>query len=303
VSDMLPFTGDRSWSMPAEGHTYPRGGMPEGHVRMVGTDYFRTMGIPIRKGRDFRDGDGTNAPPVAIINEAMAHTLWPDRDAVGQRIMQGTPVTVVGVVGDVRFGALEKPFVGEVYFPITQHYNRSRVDLLVRTTLPLAQLAVAARAALPPMARSAESMSWSPMQDLLDRAASPRRFVVVLLSGFAAFAVLLAMLGIYALISYGVTQRRQEIGIRLALGATAGDVRSTILRGSLTLAVVGTSVGGVCALVAIPAIRGMLFGVTWADPVSFLGAAVILFTVAATAGLLPARRAARVDPSVVLRSD
>jgi predicted permease len=301
LSDMLPFTGDRSWSMPAEGQTYKRGGMPEGFVRVIGTDYFRTMGIPMRAGRDFRDGDTPDSPDVVVINESMAHMLWPDRSAIGQHINQFTSfVTVIGVVGDVRHGALESPFTGEVYFSLHQHPG-SRIDLIVRTTLPLAQLATATRSALPPAARDAARSSWTSVQDAIDHVASPRRFVVVLLGGFASFALLLAALGIYALISYGVTQRRKEIGIRLALGASAGNVRGSIIRGTLGLAIGGMALGVVGALVVVPAMNGLLFGVTWSDPASVVGARALLVVGATVAGGLPARRAARVDPSVVLR--
>ncbi len=301
LSDMLPFTGDRSWGMPAEGETYQRGNVPEGFVRVIGTDYFHTMGIPMRSGRDFGDIDTPDSPPVVIINESMAHTLWPDRSAIGRRI--GRPknfVTVIGVVGDVRHGALESPFTGEVYYPLHQEFG-SRIDLIVRTTLPLAQLSQAARGALAPVAHEAAKNAWTPVQDVIDHVASPRRFVVMLLGGFASFALLLAALGIYALISYGVTQRRQEIGIRIALGATTNNVRESILRGTIALALGGMLLGVVVAMLVVPAMNGLLFGVTWTDPASFVGAIGLLVVVAAVAGLIPAQRAARVDPSVVLR--
>jgi ABC-type antimicrobial peptide transport system permease subunit len=139
------------------------------------------------------------------------------------------------------------------------------------------------------------------VQELIDHVASPRRLVVVLLAGYAGFAVLLAALGIYALISYGVTQRRQEIGIRIALGASSADVRGTIMRGTLALAAGGIALGVAGALLVVPAMGGMLFGVSWSDPVSFAGALVLLFLVAAAAGWLPAHRASRVDPSAALR--
>jgi predicted permease len=303
LNDMLPFTGDRSWGMRAAGRVYSRGQMPEGFVRFVHTDYFRTMGIPLRAGRDFNDADSPDAPPVVIINASMAHTLWPDQNAIGQRMQQGnTTLTVVGVVGNVRHTALESPFTGEVYFPMRQSFGFSRVDLVVRTSLPLSQLATSARTALEPVAPLAAKNQWSSMQELIDQVASPRRFVVVLLGGFAAFAVLLAALGIYALISYGVTQRRQEIGIRLALGASASNVRQSVLRGTLELAVAGAALGVVGAMVVVPAMRALLFGVSWTDPVSFGGALAILLLVSTLAGLLPAYRASRVDPSVALRA-
>ncbi len=301
LNDLLPFTGDRSWAIPAEGRVYQRGQYPEGFIRNVGTDYFRTMSIPIRAGRDFTDADSRGAPPVVIINESMARTLWPDRSAVGQRISQGKVFpTVVGIVGDTRHTTLESPFTGEVYFPLAQNYA-GRVDLVVRTSLPLPQLAASARAALEPIAPVAAKGEWSSIQDLIDRVASPRRFIAALLSGFATFAVVLAALGIYALISYGVTQRRQEIGIRIALGASASDVRGSIMRNTLMLAVAGLALGVAGAIVVVPTMRGLLFGVTWSDPVSFTGALAILLLVAAAAGLVPAHRASRVDPTVALR--
>jgi predicted permease len=301
LSDMLPFTGDRSWAIPAEGRVYQRGQYPEGFIRIIADGYFRTMRIPLRAGRDFTAADSRNAPPVVIINESMAQTLWPGRSALGQRILQGkTLLTVVGVVGDTRHTTLETPFTGEVYFPLAQA-STSRVDLVVRTSLPLAQLSTAARTALASVAPVAAKGQWSEMQDLIDEVASPRRFVVVLLGGFASFAVMLAALGIYALISYGVTQRRQEIGIRIALGATTSDVRSAIMRNTLSLAVAGLVLGIAGAMLVVPAMSGLLFGVTWSDPISFVGALAILFFVAAMAGLLPAQRASRVDPSIALR--
>ena len=301
LNDMLPFTGDRSWAIPVAGRAYKRGQFPEGFTRVIGNGYFRTMGIPMRAGRDFTDADTRDAPPVVILNESMARALWPDRNAIGQRIQQGSALpTVVGVVGDARHTALENAFTGEVYFPLGQYFT-SRVDVVVRTSLPLSQLAASARSALEPIAPVAAKGQWSRMQELIDKVASPRRFVVELLGGFATFAVVLAALGIYALISYGVTQRRQEIGIRIALGASARDVCSSIMRNTLSLAVAGMVLGIAGAIVVVPTMSGLLFGVTWSDPVSFAGALAILFLVAAMAGLLPAHRASRVDPSVALR--
>jgi predicted permease len=299
---MLPFTGDRSWGMPAEGHTYPRGQMPEGFVRIVHTDYFRTMGIGLLEGRDFNAGDSPDSPPVVVINQTMARKLWPDRAAMGQHLQQGKdPLTVVGIVSDVRHGTLESTMTGEVYFPMRQRLGFSRVDLVVRSTLPMPQLTTAARAALEPIAPQASKGQWTTMQDLIDSVASPRRFVVMLLGGFATFAVLLAAIGIYALISFGVTQRRQEIGIRLALGAAASDVRRSVMQGTWRLALIGAVLGMLGAMLLVPAMGSMLFGVAWNDPASFVAALVILLITASVAGLFPAYRASRVDPSIALR--
>jgi ABC-type antimicrobial peptide transport system permease subunit len=260
------------------------------------------MSISIRAGRDFTAADTRDAPPVVIINASMARELWPDRSPIGQRIRQGKSLlTVIGIVGDTRHTSLENAFTGEVYFPLTQNYT-SGVDLVVRTSLPLSRLSASARAALEPIAPVAAKARWSMMQGLIDKVASPRRFVVVLLGGFAAFAVVLAALGIYALISYSVTQRRQEIGIRIALGASASDVRDSVIRNTLSLAGAGMALGSAGAMLVVPTMSGLLFGVTSSDPVSFVGALVILLVVAVTAGWLPAHRASRVDPSVALRA-
>ncbi len=304
LSDMLPFAGDRSWGIAGEGQVYERGQYPEGFVRVVSDGYFTTMGIQLKEGRDFTAGDVASSEAVVIINESLAHKLWPDRDAINQVIARaGNPGgrRVIGVVADVRHGTLEHGFTNEVYFPMRQFTDFGLVNLVVRTELPAAQLALSTRAALGPMAPEAAKQQWHPLQALIDKAASPRRFVVLLLGGFTVFALMLAALGIYALVSYGVSQRTQEIGIRLALGAPTGAIRGQILRGTLVLACAGMVIGGIGAAVLVPSLRGLLYGIGWADPASFAGAMLMLTAVAACAGYFPARRASRVDPSVALR--
>jgi predicted permease len=304
LGDILPFGGDRSWSIIGQGQVYARGQAPEGFVRVVSDGYFAAMGIPLKEGRDFTAGDVAASEAVVVVNETMAHTLWPGVDPVNQIIARGgNPIgrRVVGVVADVRHGTLEHAFTGEVYFPMRQFPDYGSVNLVVRTALPPSQLAVATRAALGPMAPEAAKQQWRPLQTLIDKVASPRRFVVFLLGGFTVFALTLAALGIYALVSYGVNQRTQEIGIRLALGAPVGAVRAQILRGTLMLAGAGMVIGAVGAAMLVPSLRGMLFGIGWADPASFAGAMAVLVAVAMCAGYFPARRASRVDPSVALR--
>ena len=303
VNDLLPFTGDRSWGMVAEGHTYPRGQMPEGFVRVVHTDYFRTMGIPLRAGRDFNMGDTPESPLVVIINQSMAHTLWPDRDALGQRMQQGKDLLTRRSASWATSGTRRSRARSRAK-SITRCASASASRAWISScdrSLPVAQLAASARAVLEPIAPQAAKGQWTTMQELIDGVASPRRFVVMLLGGFAAFAVLLAAIGIYALISFGVTQRRQEIGIRLALGAAASDVRNSVMQGTLRLAVIGAALGLVGAALLVPTMSSMLFGVRWSDPTSFGAALAILLLVATVAGLLPAHRASRVDPSVALR--
>lgn len=305
LGDILPFGGDRSWGVAGQGQVYERGKYPEAFVRVVSDGYFATMGIPLKEGRDFTPSDVSASEAVVIVNETLARTLWPGRDPVNQVISRGNgnPAgwRVIGVVADVRHGTLEHAFTNEMYYPMRQFTDMGSVNLVVRTELPMPQLAVSTRAALGAMAPEAAKQQWHPLQALIDKVASPRRFVVFLLGGFTAFALALAALGIYALVSYGVSQRTQEIGIRLALGAPVGAIRGQILRGTLVLAGAGMVTGAVGAAMLVPSLRGMLFGVTWADPVSFAGAMALLVAVAICAGYFPARRASRVDPSVALR--
>ncbi|MDB4874460.1 MAG: multidrug transporter substrate-binding protein [Gemmatimonadetes bacterium] len=302
LADLLPFAGDRSWGVAGVGQVYARDQYPEAFIRVVSPGYFQAMGISLRAGRAFGDGDVPGQDPVVVVNETLARTLWPGRDPIGQAISrQPTPLRVVGVVADVRHDALEHAFTNELYYPMTQFADHSAVNLVVRTNLPSASLATSVRAALMPIAPEATKNQWRMLQELVDKVASPRRFVVMLLMGFAGFALVLAALGIYALISYGVSQRTQEIGIRLALGASAGNVRAGIMRGTLVLAGAGMAIGVVAAALVVPSLSGMLFGVQWSDPASFAVALALLVIVAAAAGHFPARRASRVDPSVALR--
>jgi ABC-type antimicrobial peptide transport system permease subunit len=208
----------------------------------------------------------------------------------------------VGVVSDVRHLALEQGAGLEMYLPIRQSRDYSSVDLVVRTTLPPAALASSVRTALEPIDPNLPANEFRTLQQLVDKAVSPRRFVVVLLGGFACFALILAALGIYAVISYSVSQRTQEIGIRMALGASAGDLQLRIILQTLGLAATGVVLGTAASWALAQLLSGFLFGVTSTDPVTFLGMVIILTTVAVTGGYLPARRASRIDPMAALRA-
>lgn len=304
LTDMLPFAGDRSWSVAGLGQVYERGKFPEAFIRVVSDGYFKTMGITLIAGRDFTADDEASSEPVTIVNEALAKTLWPGKDPVNQVIARGNNHygwRVIGVVANARHGTLEHAFTNELYYPMRQFGDQAVVYLTVRTDLAQTPLAAATRAALGSMAPDAAKQGWRTLQGFIDKVASPRRFVVLLLSGFTSFALLLAALGIYALVSYGVSQRTQEIGIRLALGAPTGAVRAEILRGTLLLAGSGMVLGIGAAALLVPSLRGMLYGVGLMDPVSFAGALGVLLAVAIAAGYFPARRASKVDPSVALR--
>jgi len=303
LTDALPLGRNRSWGVGVKGRTFPKGKNPVGFVRVVSHGYISTMGIPIRSGRDLTEQDGASGDPVILINETMARTLFPGGDALGKIMLTDKERRIVGVVGDVRHLALEQGAGMEFYLPIRQCGDWSGVDLVLRTTLPPSQFASAIRAALKPVAPNLPGNDFRLVQQLVDKAVSPRRFVVLLLGGFALFALILASLGIYGVISYSVSQRTQEIGIRMALGASAGSLQARIILQTLGLAAAGMTLGAAASWIMARALSGMLFETTASDPVTFVGMLLVLAAVSAVAGYLPARRASRIDPSVALRAN
>ena len=301
LSDSLPLGHNRSWGIAAKGVQYTPGNYPDGFPRIISDGYFHAMGIPLKKGRDFTERDTKGALNVIILNETCARTLWPGEDPLGKIVAEDVDRTVVGVVGDVHHMALEEASGNEFYIPMRQTQDYGTVDLVVRTSMPTAELASRLREALQPIEPDLPTANMRTLQTMVDRAVSPRRFVVWLLGGFAGFALVLASLGIYAVISYSVSQRTQEIGIRMALGASAEMLQRTILLQTLGLAGIGMVVGVVASWALARTLSGLLFGVTSSDPVTFAGMLVILTGVAALAGYLPARRASRIDPMEALR--
>jgi predicted permease len=304
LSDALPLGWNRSWGFAAKGVQYKAGQYPEGFPRIISEGYFHAMGIPLKAGRDFTERDTKGALNVIILNETAARTLFPGQDPLGQIVLADQPErTVVGVVGDVRHMTLEEGSGNEFYIPMRQTQDYGVVDLVVRTSLPTTELAPRLREALRPIEPNLPISNLRTMQTVVDRAASPRQFVVILLGGFAAFALILASLGIYAVISYSVSQRRNEIGIRMALGASPGTVRQLILGETVRLAGIGAAIGFAGALVATRLARSLLYGVTATDPVTFGGMIAVLACVALLAGYLPALRAGRIEPVTLLRSE
>jgi len=284
----------------------------------VSPGYFRTMRIPLRAGREFTEAD--LAPGAAVIvNEAFTRAFWSGLDPIGRQVtlhkaVQGRPDfgeplpgTVVGVVGDVHHFGLDLPAEAQVYVPFTRNVW-GHMSLVVRTAVPpggfLQTLSRAVRQVDPdiPMTLtgSTGSMSAVGTVDIAGGLAS-RRFDVWLLGSFAAAALLLAAIGIYGLLAYAVGQRRRELGIRLALGASRGDVMSQVVGDGIRLAAAGIVVGVLIALAVTRLLTALLYGVGASDPMTFVGVVALLAVVSLVASYLPARRAARVDPMVALR--
>ena len=269
--------------------------------------FFSTLGVALRRGRYFNANDDLAAPPVALVNEALAGRL-PGGDAVGQQFRfadgryAGAPVTIVGVVADMRRGAMEKDTVPQLFLPLAQSPNRG-VDFVVRTAAG-AQLEPDIRRALAVLDARVPVYHFVTLGQRVAATLAPRRFETGLLSLFAAVALFLAAVGIYGVMHYSVAQRTNEIGIRMASGATHGDVLAMVLRQGLRLTAIGIAAGVAGVLLLNRVFASLpLFGVTPTDPLTFILVAALLAGVAALACCVPAFRAATVDPVLALRHD
>jgi predicted permease len=276
--------------------------------RGTGPDYFKAQGIKLLKGRDFRESDGSEAPPVVVINEAMARQHWPNQDPVGRRISfngrDGKPVwwEIIGVVGSVRHIALDEALRPEIYIPFAQ-YPLSFMTLVIRTDGYPLKLVAAVRNQVQAVDKDQPISNINTMDALLARAVSQPRFNLLLLAIFAGLALLLAAVGIYGVMSYLVTQRTHEIGVRMALGAQTRDVIKLVVRQGMALTLTGVVIGLIAAFGLTRLIKNLLFGVSATDPVTFSMIAILLSGVALLACYLPARRATKVDPIVALRQE
>jgi predicted permease len=273
----------------------------------VSADFFKTLGTPLLRGRFFSIGDGPDAPPVAIINEAMARRSWPGRDPVGRRFKLG-PLdsdrpwyTVVGVVGDMRRQGLERDPFPQVFESLAQNAPRS-VDFFIRasTEEPVA-LAGALQAAVRRVEKNAPIYGMATLEQQLGAYLTQRRFQTSLLTGFAIVALLMAAVGIYGLIQYSIATRTREIGLRMAIGAQAGDIFRMMIGEGLRLSLTGLALGLMGAWWLGRAVSSLLFGVTASDPLTFAAVSLLLTAVATAACYFPARRAMKVDPIVALR--
>ncbi|HEY7180751.1 MAG TPA: FtsX-like permease family protein, partial [Blastocatellia bacterium] len=270
------------------------------------TDYFSTMKIPIVRGRFFDDRDTTESQPVAIIDEAMAAKYWPDEDPLGKRITfqnrDNKPVwrEIVGIVGHVRHRGLEGESRVQYYIPHSQTQN-AFMSLVIRANVDPASLTGVVRGAISGLDKDLPVFRVKTMEQFVSDSMAQRRFAMTLIGIFAAVALALACVGLYGVLSYSITQRSHEIGIRMALGANAADVLRLVVGQGMLLALAGVALGSVAAFLLTRLMANLLFGVTAGDPLTFVTVAALLTLVALAACLAPALRATRVDPIEALR--
>ena len=305
TTDSLPMSRNRSWGIAAKGLETPKPGDFHGaFVTVVTPGYFRAIGIHLVKGRDFDWNDRDPKVGTVIVNETVARNLWPNQDPLDRlALVSGRDARVIGVVADVRETSAESSAGWQMYVPtVSPLYGASDSQVVIRSTLPAETLQPTVLALLRQINPGQPTADLKPVQLLVDHATSPRRFFVYLVGTFAALGLLLASLGIYGVIAYSVTQRTQEIGIRMALGATRANVQLGVVRQTLRLTAIGIAVGAVASLAVSSLIASLLFDTNPTDPPTFAAIAILLAVVAVLAGYLPARQASRIDPMVALRN-
>jgi putative ABC transport system permease protein len=273
--------------------------------RCVGTDYFKTLNIQLQKGRAFRESDGIDAPPVLVINEVLARQYWPDQDPIGKRVVTNLGPDwreIVGVVKSVRHMGLDDELHPEIYFPVAQ-FPWPNLTLVVRTNGESLNFVGAVRNQVQAIDKDQPISNIHTMDELLARTVSQPRFNLILLAIFAGLALLLAAIGIYGVMSYLVTERTHEIGIRMALGAQTRDVLKLIVSQGLSLTSIGVAIGLIAAFGLTRLMRSLLFRVNTTDPLTFAVITLLVIAMALLACWIPARRAAKVDPLLSLRHE
>jgi putative ABC transport system permease protein len=304
----LPFSGTyNSWTIQIERRA-PRPVVEYSNPgwRPVTAGYFRTMGIPLIKGRYFAaPDDGESALSVAILNETAARAIWPDEEPLGNRFkLEGRIYSVVGVVKDFKHAKLDGKVESEIYFPYSQLPITWRgMTVVARTDAAPEQLAAALRSAVQELDKDQPIYNVRTLEGLLAKSVSRPQFHLLLLGLFAALALVMAAVGLYGVMSYTVSQRTREIGIRMAFGAQPRDALKLVLGAGLSLTLIGIAIGLLAAFALTRVMESLLFGVSATDPLTFAAVALLLTLVALLACLVPARRATKVDPLVALRQD
>jgi predicted permease len=312
ITYSLPMLGSNWWSVfSIEGRTEADwvafGSWPNSGIAPVTASYFDTMRIPLIQGRYFDRTETPDSVPVAIVTQNIARKYFPNSEAIGKQIRQGFPTTpfgpwrtIVGIVGDIKQNGIDQEAPEQVFLPIVQQ-PRTTSYLVARTRGPVSSAAL--EAALHDLERNIPVFNDRTLEQVMREAASRRRIAMVVLSVFGAVAVLLAAIGVYGVIAQGVSERRQEIGVRMALGASPGQILRLFLQHGLVVVVVGVGAGIVAAIAAARSLASLVFGVTVTDPATFGAVAALLMAVTVLACYLPARSATRVDPLDALRSE
>jgi putative ABC transport system permease protein len=303
----LPLTSlGAATSMQIVGQPVPaRGQEPVTDVRVITHDYLRAMGVPLVKGRLFNENDPADARGRVVINETLARRHWPGEDPIGKRIRitwDDLEDEVIGVVGDVRHQGLDTETRAMTYWPFARN-PYGTMTVAVRTTGDRTNVVASIVGVVRRLDSELVVANIKTMDEIVSDSVAQRRLTMLLLTVFAGAALLLAAVGIYGVIAYGVTQRTQEIGIRMALGAQRGDVLRMVVRQALLLAAAGIVIGGTGAFALTQLMTGLLFQVTPGDPLTFATVSAILAGVALLASYIPGRRATRVDPVIALRSE
>jgi len=310
----LAWKGGTSGFIP-EGRTLEQltsGGLSyDANHRQISPDYFKTLGIPLQRGRSFTEGDNEQSQRVAIINETMAHQYWSNEDPLGKRFALGDPrenptwITIVGIAGDVRQMGVDEAVKSEMYFPYqqsTRDFYAPR-DLVVRTAHDPLNLVAAIRNEIHQVDPDQPISNIRTLDEMLGEETASRRLGMTLLAIFAGLALLLATLGIYGVLAYFVVQHTQEIGVRMALGAQRSNIFRLVLAKGMTLTVAGIAIGLAVAFALTRLMTSLLFGVTSTDPTTYVAIPLLLAVVAFFACYLPARKATRVDPLVALTAE
>lgn len=281
---------------------------PSTSLPKISPDYFRILGVPLLRGRFFTQNDTATSPQVTIISESLARRYFPNTDPIGQKIRPSGPnntdsyMDVVGVVGDLKYGGLQGEFKPAYYRPYTQNFNTT-IFLLVRSSRSAAGLASAIEREVRSLDKDAVVRQVLTMEALLGMSVAKPRFNTLLLTAFGVLALTLAGVGIYGVIAYSVTQRTQEIGVRMALGAQRSDVLKMVIGRGASLAAIGIGIGLLGSFAAARAISGFLFATSPNDPVALIASCALLSIVALAATLIPAVSATRIDPQVALRHE
>jgi predicted permease len=304
----LPLTGGSMQPFTLEGRPeVPMAEQPEVAVREIAPGYLRSMRIPLLAGREISSTDTAERPAVAMVSESFAKEYWPAENPIGKHLTltfyPGIPREVVGVVGDVKQGGLDMQMTDGTIYNSLEQIGRTRARFVVRATVPPTSLVSAVTSAIHQVDRDQPVTNVETMEDVVDASIFQQRFSMLLLGAFAGLAMLLAAVGIYSVLAYGVRRRVREIGIRMALGAQMGDVLRMVIYDGLRPTLIGLAIGLAGALALGRVVSSMMFGVKATDPATFVAVSGMLAAVALGACVIPAWRAARVDPMTALREE